>query len=161
MKIVRQFFLLLVMMIACRPPGPKVAKISDLEDLPPFDPSTQQTVAYLEFRHVKHFLESNPNVVVLDVRGLEDYDKVHLPNAISFPYDIEKLSITEELAAHPEFDTKKTYFIYGSKEDFNATKVSNLLKGVGYQYLFCTSAESGIEDWVKAGWPVMSTAVQQ
>ena len=154
-----QFFLLLVMMIiACRPSGPKVVEKPDLEDLPPFDPSTQQSVAYLEISHAAHFLESNPDAIVLDARGREDYDKVHLPNAVSFPYDFEKMSIKKELAAHPDYDTKKIYFIYGSKKDFHATDIANRMKGMGYQYLFCVRNESGIEDWIKAGLPVVSTA---
>ena len=148
------------MSIACRPSAPKVLKKPDLEELPPFDPSTQQSVAYLEISHAVHFLESNPDAIVLDARRREDYDKVHLPTAVSFPYDFKKKSIKKELAAHPDFDTKKKYFIYGSNKDYNATDTANRMKDKGYQYLFCTRNETGIEDWVKAGLPVMSTAAE-
>jgi len=147
-----------MMLVACRPPGPKAVETPDAEDLPPFDPATQQTVTYLEIAHAVHFLESNPDAIVLDVRGREDYDKVHLPKAVSFPYDFEKKKIKKALAAHPDYDTKKSYFIYGSKENYYALDVSNRLKVSGYQYLFCIRQDSGIEDWVKAGLPVSSTA---
>ncbi len=128
-----------------------------MEDLPPFDPATQQTQTRLNIEHIKHFLESNPDAILLDVRGLEDYDKGHLPGAVSFPYDLKKQSIQEQLIAHPDYDTKKVYLTYGSTENFYAIEVVLRMASAGYQYL--NSLNGGIEDWVKLGLPVESKEV--
>jgi len=149
---------LLFAFVACRPAEISVAEAPDVEDLPPFDPATQQTVAYLNIEHVKHFLESNPDVFVLDVRTLEEYDKVHLPGAVSFPYDFKKKTIKKVLAAHPDYKTKNTYFFYGSNENYYEIDVSMHFRNLGYQYLFCMNG--GIEDWIKDGLPVMSTVAE-
>ena len=147
------------MAVACRPSGPRVAEMPDMEEMPPFDPATQQTITYLEIAHIQHFLDSNPDVIVLDVRGRDEFDKVHLPKAISFPYDPKekKKMVDKSLAALSNYDTKKIHFVYGSKENYYALDVCNRLRIAGYQYLFCIRQDSGIEDWVKAGLPVVST----
>lgn len=124
----------------------------DVEDLPPFDPASQKTLAHLGVRHVKYFLESNPDAIILDVRPLEEYNEAHLPGAVSFPYDFEKMSIQEELAAHPDYDKKKVYLAYGSKENFYSTEVVSRLSRAGFQYL--NSMNGGIEDWITLGLPV-------
>lgn len=141
-------------MVACRPAAPKGIKTVDVEDLPPFDPASQQTLARLAVGHVKHFLESNSDAIILDVRSLEEYNKAHLPGAVSFPYDFEKMSIQEELAAHPDYDKKKVYLAYGSKENFYSIDVISRLSDAGFQYL--NSMNGGIEDWIKLGLPVES-----
>lgn len=146
-----------MMAAACRPSLPKVAEIPDMEDMPPFDPATQQSISHMGLKHVKHFLDSNPDAIVLDVRPREEYDLAHLPRAISFPYDIDGKNINESLVAHPEYDTKKKYFTYGSKEDFHSIDVSWQLIKRGFQNMF--SMNGGIEDWIKEGLPVMSTSV--
>ncbi len=157
-KIVYQIMLLIaVSMVACRPAGPKVVEAVDVEDLPPFDPATQQTTAHLNVSQVHFFLESNPQAIVLDVRPLEEYDKAHLPGAVSFPYDFKTTSIQKELEAHPNYDAKKVYLSYGSKENFYAIDVVSKLSAAGYQYLF--SMNGGIEDWVREGLPLMSKEV--
>lgn len=128
----------------------------DLEELPPFDPSTQQSITHLDLIHVKHFLDSNPKAVILDVRPRPDYDTAHLPGAVCFPYDPAVMPFGELLKKYPEFDTKKKYFIYGTEKNYLEIDVSILLSGVGYQYLF--KMNEGVESWIKEGLPVMSTA---
>lgn len=159
MKIVCQFLLLITLSsVACRPPGPKVVEVPKVADLPPFDPATQISVSYLDIEHARHLLESNPDTLVLDVRPPEEYDTAHLPKAVSFPYDFQKKTIDGALAAHPDFDTKKTYFLYGSAENYYAIDVSMRLRAMGYQYLYCMNG--GIEDWIKKGLPVMSKGMK-
>ena len=158
MKIVYQILLLSVLgLCACRPAGPKVVKAESVKDLAPFDPSTQQTMTRLGVGHVKHFLESNPEALVLDVRPSAEYDKAHLPGAVSFPYDFKNSSIEKELEVHSDYTPKKIYFTYGSKENFYAIDVVSRLNESGYQYLY--SMNGGIEDWVKLGLPVESAGV--
>lgn len=160
MKIVWQFLLLITLsLVACRPPGPQVVETPKVADLPPFDPASQITVSYVGIEHARHLLESNPDALVLDVRPREEYDKAHLPKAVSFPYDFQNATIDGALAAHPDYDTKKVYFLYGSNENYHGIDVSMRLRQMGYQYLFCMNG--GIEDWIKMGLPVMSKGMKQ
>ncbi len=154
-KWVFQFLLLSTLgLAACRPAGPKLLEAPKIADLPPFDPATQVTVSYLDLEHVGHFLESNPEALLLDVRTRGEYDEGHLPKALSFPYDFENQTIDGVLEAHPDLDSKKICFIYGSKENYYAVQVIVRLRSKGYQYLFCMNG--GIEDWVEKGLPLMS-----
>jgi len=154
-----QFLLLIALsLVACRPAGPGVVEAPKVEDLPPFDPATQATVSYVNIEQALHLLESNPDALVLDVRSRGEYDKAHLPKAVSFPYDFQNAAIDRALAAHPDYDTKKIYFLYGSNENYHGVDVSMRLREVGYQYLFCMNG--GIEDWIKKGLPVMSKGME-
>lgn len=143
-------------MTACRPPAVKVVKAQNVEDMQPFDPATQKTLSRFNLEHVKHFLESNPDPLVLDVRGRTEYDQGHLPGAVFFPYDFKKMSIAEELQKHPKYDLKDLVLVYGSKKNFYAIDVASRLSDAGYQ--FVSSMNGGIEDWVKLGLPVESKA---
>lgn len=157
MKTLGQILLLAsVLAVACRP-APTVVEAADVEDLPPFDTSTQQTMARLSVAHAIHFLESNPQAILLDVRGREEYDKAHLPGAISFPYNVSQ-PIAKTLKSYPSFDTKGVYFIYGIDE-INAINVSIGLLGLGYQHLFILNG--GIEAWVKKEQPVTTTVAKE
>lgn len=145
-----------VLAVACRP-APTVVKAADVEDLPPFDTSTQQAMARLSVAHSVHFLESNPHAILLDVRGREEYDKAHLPGAISFPYNVSQ-PIAKTLESYPSFDTKAVFFVYGTDE-INAINISIGFLRLGYQHLFILNG--GIEAWVKKGHPVTTTAVAE
>ncbi len=130
-----------------------------MEDLPPFDPATQQSMARLSLEQSIHFLESNPKAVLLDVRGREEYDKAHFSGAVSFPYDFKKLSINKALESNPNLGKKKVYFIYGSKENFYAIDVALRFIGSEHQYIYVMNG--GIEDWIAKGLPVEATAIVQ
>lgn len=143
-------------MTACRPPAVKVVQAQKVEDLKPFDPASQKTLSRFNLEHVKHFLESNPDARLLDVRSRAEYDQGHLPGAVSFPYDFETMSITEELQKHPEYDSKDLVLAYGSKENFYAIDVASRLSDAGHRYV--SSMNGGFEDWVKLGLPVESKA---
>ena len=134
-------------------------KPGDVEDLPPFDPATQQTMARMNLAQAEHFLESNPKAIVLDVRSREDYDTAHLSGAVFFPFDLKKASIEAAQKSNPDFTKKKVYFLYGSKDNFYSIEVALRLIASGHQHIFVLNG--GIEDWIKKGLPVMSTATVQ
>ncbi|NOY01034.1 MAG: hypothetical protein GXP30_15095 [Verrucomicrobia bacterium] len=153
----RTLLLLSLFAVACQPTVPKAIEAADVEDLPPFDPATQQALALLSLEHSIHFLESNPKAILLDIRGREEYDKAHLPGAVYFPYDFKKLSIEEALESNPGLGKRGVYFIYGSKENFYVIDVAHRFIGSGHQYIFVMSG--GIEDWIAKGLPVETTAI--
>lgn len=158
MKAFCQILLLISLLAsACRPAGPEVIESADVEDLPPFDPATQQAMARLSLEHSIHFIESNPEAVLLDVRGRKEYDKAHISKAVSFPYNPKNKSMAKALNSNPDYNTKKVYFLYGSKDNFYAIEIALRFMASGHQHIFIMNG--GIEDWIKKGLPVMSSTV--
>ena len=148
--------LLILISAGCKPAEPSEEERTDGDSLPPFDPSSQQSITYLEIEHARHFLESNPEVTIIDVRGQEEFAKAHLPGAINFPYDpkAKKKELDQGLRELTNNETGKIFLIYGSKENYYAIDVAGRLIGDGYQFLFCFRQDSGFEDWIGNKLPV-------
>jgi rhodanese-related sulfurtransferase len=96
-------------------------------------------------------MKGNPRPVVIDVRELADYDKRHLPDAISVPF-AEFKSRLESLKL-PKIDP---VILYGA-DDAHARDATRILYESGYQGAL--TLKGGIEAWQAAGQVVATREV--
>ena len=90
--------------------------------------------------------QGDEDMVLLDVRTKEEYDKAHLQNAVlidykqvSFPAEIEKL------------DKNKTYLIY-SGDDYRSANAFELMKELRFKNIHYIIG--GIDQWRKQNLPL-------
>jgi rhodanese-related sulfurtransferase len=90
--------------------------------------------------------QGDEDLVLLDVRTKEEYDKARLPNAVlidykqvSFPSEIEKL------------DKNKTYLIY-SGDDYRSANTFELMKELRFKNIHYIIG--GIDQWQKQNFPL-------
>jgi parallel beta-helix repeat protein len=110
--------------------------------LPPMTMATGYTgVSVVE---AKAMLDSNPSLVVLDVRTQSEYDSGHIRNAKHIP-------VTQLEGRLHELDTTDEILVY-CKSGFRSTTASQLLVDHGFLYVF--NMNGGIDAWKSQGYPV-------
>jgi rhodanese-related sulfurtransferase len=109
--------------------------------------NVQNQKPILKFVNYKQMLQliNNPNVVIIDARGKDDFDKGHIGNAVNiFPYDEQevyyrKLSLLQR-------DKLLVCYCDGGNCDLSHD-VCNELLALGYQKVYLYPG--GWEDWLK------------
>lgn len=86
----------------------------------------------------KERLENEENIILLDVRTLEEYEENHIPNSVLIPLDVLEKEASEKLS-----DKGATIFIYCRSGNRSAT-ASKILLELGYTNLYDLG---GIIDW--------------
>ena len=89
--------------------------------------------------------ETKESIILLDVRDEPDYDKEHLPNAVSLPRGYLELDI-DEIA--PDADTHIVTYCGGGTR---ATLSAHTLKNMGYENV--SVLKGGFRSWKAAGRP--------
>jgi phage shock protein E len=89
--------------------------------------------------------ELNPEEVVLDVRGPEEYSDGHIPGSINIPH-------TEVAGRVEELKKYKRIYIHCMKGG-RAQKAFNALNEAGLTNLVCI-ADGGMKAWQEAGYPL-------
>ena len=87
--------------------------------------------------------EADDSVILLDVRDEPDYEKEHLPNAVSLPRGYIELDIDE---VAPEEDAHIVTYCGGGTR---ATLSAHTLKNMGYQNV--SVLKGGFRGWKTAG----------
>ncbi len=85
----------------------------------------------------KQMIEENPEVIVLDVRTLEEFNEGHIPNALLYPVQEIETRLTE-------LDKEKTYIVVCRSGNRSRT-ASNILAENGFKHIYNTSG--GMSQW--------------
>ena len=91
-------------------------------------------------------LRTNTNAVLLDVRSAAEFEKGHIPGAVSF--DINSSQFAEKADA---LDKSKAYLV-NCAVGMRSARACKKLEGMGFTNLF--DLAPGFEGWKKAGKPV-------
>ncbi len=86
-----------------------------------------------------YMINSNPDIIILDVRTKEEYDTGHLENAINMPYDEIKQNFKKDVT-----DNIESIIIVYCQNDPRAKEASNSLALLGYINVYTFG---GIKDW--------------
>ena len=86
---------------------------------------------------------------VIDVRGVESYNKKHIPGAISLPLD----EIEKGIPANVVLDKTKPQLIYCGDGVTIGPKATFLLNQAGYTH--AVNLEKGIAGWKQAGFDLI------
>lgn len=84
-------------------------------------------------------ISSNPDIIILDVRKLEEYNEEHLINAINMPYDEIEKSFSSEIT-----DNLESIIVLYCKSGVRATTAAETLSKLGYTNVYTFG---GINDW--------------
>ena len=86
----------------------------------------------------KNRLDSEKDIILLDVRTLEEYKEKHIPNSMLIPLDVIENEITSKIA-----DKESKIFIYCRSGNRSKTAVLKIIS-MGYKNVYDIG---GIIDW--------------
>lgn len=84
-------------------------------------------------------LEKEKNIVLLDVRTMEEYQESHISNSILIPLDNLKEQVTETIQ-----DKDTVIFVY-CRSGNRSTEAAKILVDLGYTKVF--NIDGGIKNW--------------
>lgn len=137
MKLVSFVFVSLLM--ASMFAGLVSANASDMDEISYFDISVEDS---------KLMIDSDPNLIILDVRTQSEYDSGHIEDAVLIP-------VSELEERIDELDTDKKILVYcncGGK----SANASDILIQYGFEGVY--NMERGITAWTDLGYPVVSNS---
>ncbi len=111
------------------------------------------TTQQVTIKDLKEAIDSNQDVVILDVRGANEYAAAHIPEAINAPRGLLEFVIWTLVP-----DQKKKIFVY-CKTGARAALATKLLNDVGYKN--AVAVDTGGVAWVRAGYPVQTSITDE
>ena len=97
----------------------------------------------ITIEQAKLLIESKPSLIILDVRGQDEYDIGHIERAIIIPLD-ELEDRLDELSKNDEL------LVYCRTGNRSSSAV-NILQSNGFTMIF--HMKDGITGWIQAGYP--------
>lgn len=94
-------------------------------------------------------INSNKNVIVLDIRTSEEYELAHLENSIHVPLD----ELIEKISSYEKITTDDEIIIY-CNSGVNSYTAYNILNALGYKNV--RSMTGGIIKWMSLGYKMCS-----
>lgn len=107
---------------------------------------TSPKIKTIDVHQLKKMMENNPNLCLIDVRELEEWQEFHIAGALHIPKDIIASSIATKV---PNKDQPIYLHCKGGVRSLFAAQV---LTDLGYQEVY--SLDGGIIDWAVAGYPI-------
>jgi parallel beta-helix repeat protein len=104
----------------------------------------QATFTQVTVDQAKAMIDSNPSLVILDVRNESEYDAYHLRNALLIPV----WNLTQNLGELNKNDTILVYCRSGAR----SANASGILVSNGFLYVY--DMLEGINQWIAEGFPV-------
>jgi rhodanese-related sulfurtransferase len=112
----------------------------------PADPGTAQQVHVITIDELTDLTKSDQSYVIVDARPRENYDKAHLPGAVSVPLDE-----TDSYAG--KFDKDQIIVTYcGSFQCPISTRSAQEFMKLGFKDV--RDYKGGIQEWKDRGYPV-------
>jgi len=138
--IVLVLVIIVLTMIAC---GNKTSQPET--PTPIASPTAVSNYQNLTVEEARSFIQQNVDLVILDVRTKEEYDIVHLQNAVLIP-------VSELPTRLSELDKSKKILVY-CKAGGRSAKASGTLVSDGFGSIY--NMLGGIDAWTQAGYPVV------
>ena len=105
----------------------------------------------IEGDELRKMIDGKSQIVIIDARGHEAYDKEHIPGALSIPSDHLGKDISKSYGKETTFVTYCT--------DLQCTASSIAAKKLEkYGYANVLEYKAGIEDWKARGYPTVRKA---
>lgn len=127
----------------------QIVEADQVDELAPFDPSTQQLIYHLTLDQAAEFVRRFPDSMVFDIRSREQYEEGHLPGATHADWLHDKDIFQMLVGEKPKSDK---YLVYGSAAMVTDTAEAIVrLRSIGFQNLH-TFYES-FDAWQAASLP--------
>lgn len=105
----------------------------------------RQGVEFISNDELIKRINANPKLILLDVRGKDEYDAGHLKGATWLDRGIAEFTLARTLR-----DPNAEIIVYCLKRNRSAL-VAKTLKRMGYQNV---KTHTGLEDWIKEGYSI-------
>jgi len=106
----------------------------------------EQKQRILTFDELLGMYQNNEKFILLDARSREDYDKGHLPGALSIP-----LEDIKDFADRLDKGEKIVTYCGGFQCPLS-TEAAKELKKLGFQYV--CEYKGGMQEWAEKGYPI-------
>ena len=104
----------------------------------PKEENNEPTYRKISSHEAKEMMDTNPNVIILDVRTIEEYNEKHIPNALLIPVDEIKEKAPLELK-----DKNQIILVYCRSGNRSKTASYDLIS-LGYLNVYDFG---GINEW--------------
>ena len=107
---------------------------------------TKQNIKTVDVHHLKNKMDTHPDLCLIDVRELEEWQVARIPGAIHIPKDVITSNIDSKV-------TDKTQPIYlHCRGGVRSLYAAQCLMDIGYEEVY--SVDGGIIEWAMFGYPV-------
>lgn len=114
--------------------------------------SKEVAIATISAEDLKKKIETNPNLVVINVLTKESYDDCHIKGSIN-------IVLTEFEEKAKMLDKAKSFVVYCANYECSASRRAfELMRGLGFDNV--VAYEGGTEEWRKKGFPTEGACVQ-
>lgn len=107
------------------------------------------SIQTINVHELKNKIENAPGICLIDVRELEEWNEIHIPNAIHIPKN-EMVSCIESKIPNKD----QTIYLY-CKSGVRSLYAAQFLITLEYQNVY--SVHGGIIEWALSGYPIVST----
>ena len=107
---------------------------------------TDNTIKTIDVHELKKRRDANPNLCLIDVRELHEWQVLRIPGALHIPKDELTACIENKI---PEHD--KPIYLH-CKGGMRSLYAANCLMEMGYEDVY--SIDGGIAEWAMFGYPV-------
>ncbi len=105
-----------------------------------------QTIKTIDVHDLKSRMDNNPELCLIDVREITEWNEQHIPGAIHIPKD----DITNGIKAIAT-DTDQVIYLH-CRSGMRSLYAAECLMNLGYKEVY--SVNGGIMEWVKSGYPI-------
>ncbi|STX52259.1 Rhodanese domain protein [Legionella busanensis] len=108
---------------------------------------TNQPIQTIDVHELKRLLDHNVKLCLIDVRTSEEWQEVHIPNAIHLPKD----ELINSIATHVP-DLEQPIYLH-CKAGIRSFDAAQKLQEMGYKHVY--SVNGGIIDWIQHNYPII------
>ena len=107
----------------------------------------KQPVPTIDVHELKRLLDNDAHLCLIDVRELDEWEEVHIPNAIHIPKDELPHAITTRVP-----DRDQPIYLH-CKAGVRSLNSAQQLMDVGYKHVY--SVNGGIVEWANHHYPII------
>lgn len=107
---------------------------------------TNLSIKTIDVHELKNKIEQNPELCLIDVRELEEWQQVHIPHAIHIPKD------TISSCIEAKVPNKNQAIYLHCRSGVRSLYAAQCLIDLGYQDVY--SVDGGIMEWAMFGYPI-------
>jgi rhodanese-related sulfurtransferase len=108
--------------------------------------TTKQDIKTVDVHYLKNKMETQPNLCLIDVREIEEWQEVRIPQALHIP----QLNIVNTVCSTITDKTQPIYLY--CRGGVRSLYAAQCLMDIGYKEIY--SVDGGIMEWAMFGYPI-------
>ncbi|CZI82313.1 Probable adenylyltransferase/sulfurtransferase MoeZ [Legionella pneumophila] len=107
---------------------------------------TKHKIKTIDVHELKHQMDNQANLSLIDVRELDEWEMMHIPGALHIPKDRISLEIQNQIP-----NKEQTIYLH-YRSGVRSLYAAQCLMDLGYYEVY--SVDGGIMAWAMSGYPV-------